>query len=115
MGAGEFVRVPTTCRFPTIRKHDGESHRYAMHIRRASPKRAAFDVEIDVVLEVERVGDIRAAARHEDASAALHGAVVDRLLDGGRARRFGLRLRDRNCMGLAQALRPAGSRLAFSS
>ena len=59
----------------------------------AEERRAAVDVQIDVVLEAERVRHVRAAARHEDAPAALGGAVVDRLLDGGGVVRHAVRLR----------------------
>ena len=50
----------------------------------ALQRRAPVDVEIDVVLEVERVGLVDTAPRHEDAPAPLRGTGVDGLLDGGR-------------------------------
>ena len=81
----------TTSIVPTISAGEFETMKQAViNIHEA---KAAVDVQFHVVLEVERVGDVLAAARHEDASAALRGAVVDRLLDGGGIVRFPIRPR----------------------
>ena len=54
---------------------------------------AAVDVEIDAVLEVERVGLVDAAPRHEHASSAHGGAGINRLLDRRRVVRGAIRTR----------------------
>ena len=96
-----------------VRLRDGVEHRalvearHALHVPvlgmrelwelqrvfAALERGAAVDVQIDVVLEVERIGDVRAAARHEHLSAARCRAGVDRLLDRRRVVRHAVRLR----------------------